>query len=114
MALPAAMAMCCRPSMAKATGLAQDTAACLEMPETFAGLGVEGVEVAFLGAAEDQAAGGGEQARPGRAQELELPDLLAGHDVEGADGAPGLVAASACSPPAMNGLPGSYFASPLK
>src|ERR1035438_1317215 len=49
--------------------------------------GVEGEEITFAGAAEDQAAGGGEHSGPRRGMHLELPAHLAGGRVERADGA---------------------------
>ncbi len=66
----------------KRHGVARGTSSRLEAPQSLAGKGVEGVDVAFVRAAEHEPPRRREQARPGRGQEAELPALLAGERVE--------------------------------
>src|SRR5271165_3673987 len=62
----------------KRDGVRRDGAAGLEIPERFAGAGVEGEEIALVRAAEHQPARRGEHAGPRRRMHLELPAHLAG------------------------------------
>src|SRR5262249_12208692 len=89
----------------KRHGIRVNTAACLELPQTLDRYGVESEEVAFLRTAKDEAARGRQQACPGGRMELELPHELAGHDVQGADGAKGLIAGQCLFAAAQEGTP---------
>src|SRR5437868_1877628 len=67
--------------------VAERSAAGLESPEQLAGLVVEGEDIAFVGTAKHQAAGGRDHAGPGRAEQWELPHQRASQRVERAHGA---------------------------
>src|SRR4029450_3037954 len=68
-----------------ADGPARVRTAEIDVPQQLAGLRVERDEVAFHAAAEDEITGGREHARLGVVDHLEIPLLLAGLRVEGAD-----------------------------
>src|SRR6266540_6436450 len=61
----------------KRQGPASDGAACLKLPQGFAGCGVERVDVAFVRAAKHQTACRRHDARPRWTGQFEIPDALA-------------------------------------
>ncbi len=60
----------------------------MDVPEVFAGVGIEGDEVALEITGEDEVACSGEIAGPGGGKFLVLPADFAGFWIDGADGAP--------------------------
>src|SRR6185437_11748511 len=93
-----------------ADGIGAGGMAELDVPQRLAVFGVESEEVAFVGTAEYQAAGGGKHGDPGGREKFELPLQLRGSSFERANRAIGLLAEKrANSAAAYNPFRWSWF-----